>query len=162
MVNVRSSISYSSLPVMRDYNITRKHSNIMCTACLPTISIGGSKEGAPGTCSPLIDRQTPVKTSCSFRQKNCKIIPIWELAHPPQENPGSATDIPWYPRSHVQGEGCGWVPTPWTYPSPLHIPTPKRNLVPQGQRYPPPIDRQTTVKTSFTGGKQVSWCDLRC
>ena len=24
-------------------------------------------------------------------KKNCKIIPIWDLAHPPQENPGSVT-----------------------------------------------------------------------
>ena len=29
--------------------------------------------------------------SCSFWQKNCKIISIWELAQPPRENPGSAT-----------------------------------------------------------------------
>ena len=26
-----------------------------------------------------------------FGKKICKIIPIWELAHPPRENPGSAT-----------------------------------------------------------------------
>ena len=30
--------------------------------------------------------------SCSFRPKICKIIPIWELTHPPLENPGSATE----------------------------------------------------------------------
>ena len=31
------------------------------------------------------------QNSFIYRQKNCKIIPIWELAHPPRENPGSAT-----------------------------------------------------------------------
>ena len=32
------------------------------------------------------------KGGASFWQKICKIIPIWELAHPPRENPGSPTD----------------------------------------------------------------------
>ena len=44
--------------------------------------------GAPGTHVPPIQI---LSFSCSFRQKNCKIIPIWKLAHPPGENPGSAT-----------------------------------------------------------------------
>ena len=41
-------------------------------------TIGGSKGGAK-------DAPTGVQIlsfSCSFRQKNCKIIPIWKLAHP--------------------------------------------------------------------------------
>ena len=38
-------------------------------------SIGGSKVGA----SPGAPRVQILSFSCSFRQKNCKIIPIWEL-----------------------------------------------------------------------------------
>ena len=29
--------------------------------------------------------------SCNFQQKTYKIVPIWDLALPPRENPGSAT-----------------------------------------------------------------------
>ena len=46
--------------------------------------------GTPGT-HPL--GVQILSFSCSFRQKICKIIPIWELAHSPGENPGSATVI---------------------------------------------------------------------
>ena len=52
--------------------------------------IGGSK-GAPGT-RALCPRDQILSFSCSFRQKIRKIIPIWELAHPRRENPGSATE----------------------------------------------------------------------
>ena len=45
--------------------------------------------GVPGTCAP--PGVQILSFSCTFRQKICKIIPIWELAHPPQENLGSAT-----------------------------------------------------------------------
>ena len=31
-----------------------------------------------------------------FGKKNCKIIPIWDLAHPPLENPGSATEFSFF------------------------------------------------------------------
>ena len=47
--------------------------------------LGGG--GAPGTWVQILS------FSCSFRRKNCKIISIWELAHPRRENPGSATDL---------------------------------------------------------------------
>ena len=53
-----------------------------------TLIIGGSK-GVPGTRPP--SRVQILSFSCSFRQKICKIIPIWELAHPPRENPWSVT-----------------------------------------------------------------------
>ena len=51
------------------------------------VCIGGSKGGA---------RDEPPQGPNSFifmqfSAKNCKIIPIWELAHPPRKNPGPAT-----------------------------------------------------------------------
>ena len=46
-------------------------------------TIGGSKGGGAGV--------QILSFPCSFWQKHCKIISIWELAHPPRENPGSAT-----------------------------------------------------------------------
>ena len=51
--------------------------------------IGGSKGAARDTRSSL--GVQIFSFSCSFWQKIDKIIPIWELAHPPLENPGSAT-----------------------------------------------------------------------
>ena len=48
--------------------------------------IGGSKGVHQGCPSPFLS------FSCSFRQNICKIIGFWQLAHSPQENPGSSTD----------------------------------------------------------------------
>ena len=50
--------------------------------------------GAPGMSPPGVQI---LSVSCTFQQKICKIIPIWELAHPHRENPGSATasNLPW-------------------------------------------------------------------
>ena len=52
----------------------------------PLADRGGGGGGAPGTGVPLGIQI--LSFSCSFQQKICKIIPIWELAHPSWENPG--------------------------------------------------------------------------
>ena len=57
---------------------------------ISVIFIGRSK-GPPGMCAP--SQVQILSFSCSFWQKYCKIISNWELAHPPWENPGSATDF---------------------------------------------------------------------
>ena len=51
--------------------------------------IGGSK-GAPGTRAPAWGSKF-FHFHAVFGRKICKITPIWKLAPPPQENPGSAT-----------------------------------------------------------------------
>ena len=68
--------------------------------------IGGSKGGRQGRAPPL--GAQILSFSCSFQQKVEKIIPLWELAPPPQENPGSATescsdvrDFPDYDRINI-------------------------------------------------------------
>ena len=57
---------------------------------LESESIGGSKGGARDA------RPPPGPNSFIFMQflakKNCKIISIWELAHPHRENPGAAIE----------------------------------------------------------------------
>ena len=47
--------------------------------------------GVPGMRAPL--GVQILSFSCSFQQNICKIIGFWQLAHPPEENSGSATDI---------------------------------------------------------------------
>ena len=66
-----------------------------------------SQSGAPGTRAPPVVQI--LSFSCSFREKN------WELAHPPGENPGSATDKKdgrqrWPHRFHVS---CPPPPGHW-------------------------------------------------
>ena len=75
------------------------------------MSIGGSKGGARDARPPL--GVQILSFSCSFWQKIDKIIPIWELAHPPGENPGSATDEDGtagvqMERNRVKVGGAGW------------------------------------------------------
>ena len=44
------------------------------------------------TCAPPPPTRSKIfHFDAVFCKKNCQIIPIWELAHPPRENPGSAT-----------------------------------------------------------------------
>ena len=58
---------------------------------------GGARDARP----PPLGAQI-LSFSCSFQQKSRKIIGYWELAPPPGENPGSATDI-YY---HIPRENC--------------------------------------------------------
>ena len=53
------------------------------------VSIGGSK----GSARDFPPGVQIISFSCSFCQTNWKIIALWELAHLPRENPGSATGI---------------------------------------------------------------------
>ena len=52
--------------------------------------IGGSKGGRQGRAPP--PGVQILSFSCSFQLKIRKIIGFWELAPPPGENPGSATE----------------------------------------------------------------------
>ena len=49
----------------------------------------GRSKGVPWTHAPGVHI---LSFSYSFWQKIDKIIPIWELAHPPRVNPGSANE----------------------------------------------------------------------
>ena len=82
----------------------------------PNLGVGAPPRENPG--SATVNRKRPPRVqilsfSCSFWQKMCKIIPIWELAQvlwgkswirhcgglvpEPRANPGSATAEGWYP-----------------------------------------------------------------
>ena len=63
-----------------------EHANCMDTPC-----IGGSKGGGGRDARPLPLGDQILSFLCSLQQRICKIIPIWELAQPPRENPGSVT-----------------------------------------------------------------------
>ena len=81
---------FVSINLFKSHNVRE----IKCQGLSPILVsafIGGCK-GAPGT-RPLPLGVQILSFSCSFRQKIDKIIPIWELAHPPRENPGFATDL---------------------------------------------------------------------
>ena len=56
------------------------------------VYIGGSKGGRQGRAPPL--GVQILSFSCSFQQKFEKEYQFWELAHPPGENPRSATGLP--------------------------------------------------------------------
>ena len=62
-------------------SLTSIHSNLEHGLAILTesFSIGRSK-GSPGMCTPLGIQI--LSFSCSFWQKNYKIIPIWKLAYP--------------------------------------------------------------------------------
>ena len=87
-----------SILVVRSILVVNKNNNasdaVFETECNKTpkrrniASIGGSKGGARHARPP---GSKFFHFHAVFWQKICKIIAIWELAHPPQENPGSAT-----------------------------------------------------------------------
>ena len=67
---------------------TPPQKNCSWTWVMYLFTIGGSG-GRQGHALPL--GVQILSFSCSFYQKVKKIIPLWELTHPPRENPGSAT-----------------------------------------------------------------------
>ena len=101
--------------------------------------IGRSKGGARDTLPIRPIGVQILSFSCSFRQKNWKITPIWELAPPSHDNPGSATGrggglptsayrggLPTKGCAYfcllggslsggraLSGWGCAWMENPW-------------------------------------------------
>ena len=74
------------------------HTTVACVKfkhSRPLANLGG---GAPGTCAPGVQI---ISFSCSFQQNNWKIRDFGELAPPPGENPGSATEDGWRPHLRV-------------------------------------------------------------
>ena len=123
--------------------------------------IGGSKGGGRQGRAPPLGVQI-LSFSCSFRQKNWKIIVLLGVgASPPGENPGSTTVLvtsnAWWDRSHDSprqtppGQTPSWADTPPSRPPLGRPPTPSWSM-----RYLSSLQSRTeTVK----GGRYASYCN---